>query len=95
MPNKKIMYGGTSFIEKMEEAAGISGEEAQPEQVQKQGIQVPAVPSGKGFVPPAYTGPKPWQKKESEKLSGLQKRAVTGSGAFTDSEIKKGYRKVS
>ena len=68
-----------SFIEKMEEAAGIS-------------TPVPEMPYKKGeYLKPGevarpWTGPRPWRQ--------LQKKSTEGSAPFTDAEIKRGYRKA-
>lgn len=70
-----------SFIEKMEEAAGISTPEPKYEMPYKKGEYLK---SGESARP--WTGPTPWKK--------LQKKSTEGSAPFTDAEIGRGYRKV-
>ena len=83
---KKIRYGGTSLIDKLEEAGGISQPEtapvAQPQKVQP-------VPRPSTFKPGKLY---PLTSITDEET--LRKRALRGSKPFSDEELKKGYRKL-
>ena len=91
MPDKKIRYGGMSYIDKMEKAIETGGANAAPP------VVPPAPPANEmpykkgeylksGESARFWTGPRPWKK--------LQDKSTEGSPSFTDAELKRGYRKV-
>jgi hypothetical protein len=95
MPEKKIRYyGGKSYIEKMEEAAGIG-----PTPVPAPPV-VPPVPVPPVVPPTPPATEMPYKKGEYFKpgeilnIKKLQDRSTSNSPPFTDAELKRGYRKV-
>ena len=95
MPDKKkIRYGGTSAIEKMEEAAGIESTPLVPNTgttTMPPVVPEPSVPAPDKIYKPGVMYP---ISAIMEKQSSLRRRSVMGSKSFSDAELKQGYRKI-
>lgn len=84
---KKVRYGGTNLIDKLEEAAGIATPTPVPAPPK------PATTAPKDTFTPAPSGLIPLGSLP-EKQSSLRKRSVMGSAPYSDAELKQGYRKM-
>jgi len=94
MPDKKkIRYGGTSAIEKMEEAAGIGSTPLVPNT--GTATMPSVVPEPPASEPKIFEPGKRYPISDiMEKQSSLRRRSVMGSKSFSDAELKQGYRKI-
>ena len=90
---KKIRYGGTSLIDRMNKAMETESVPLVPNtgtMAIPPVIPTPSIPPSKIFKPGVMYP----ISDIMEKQSSLRKRSVAGSAPFTEAEIKKGYRKL-